>query len=707
MITCLDVENGATWKTFKKRGSDKESEWLDLTPFDPTNQLVSVGYSCKESLSSSNQWGPVEYLCIDHVDEPPTPDAAITLQHVLNTTTILVGHNIKHDLKWLFECGFKYSGDLYDTMVAEYVMQKGIKKPLSLADLAVEHDLPLKKSELIEKYQDMGLSYHKIPWSLLKEYGTADIESTCALYENQILRLCEVDHLTPTITMMNEFIFSLVEMERNGVQIDTEALDEVEQEYEQRLVDLERFLLEGARKVMGDGPINLNSPDFCSRLFFSRELIDKKTWAETFNIGADDRGKPKKPPFLSPAAFNKLVRIHTNVIKVKKGTRCNVCGGTGHIEKFKKNGEPYKKPPKCKSCLGEGIIYQNTGQTGGLRLNPVSAVDTSASGFSTNKATLNKIKDNVKSEWVRKYIDNYLEYNAVSTYLSTFIDGIKRYKQGNKLRTNLNQTITSTARLSSSAPNFQNMPRGNTFPVKKCMVSRFEGGTIIEADYSGLEFRMAGHLSGCPSVRRYIDEGIDPHAFTRDFINNFDPELPQITRQDAKSDTFKPLYGGSSGSPRQKAYYAGFLKEHHGVSEWHERLKVEAIKTKNIRLPTGREYHFPYARRSSTGYVNQTTQIVNYPVQGFATGDVVPCGIIGVNRLFMAAHVKSLIILTVHDSIYIDIFPGEREIVIELLNEGMLGIDKIFHEFYSIGMEFPLAIEIKEGVNAFDMKEVA
>ena len=48
MITCLDVENGATWKTFKKRGSDKESEWLDLTPFDPTNQLVSVGYSCKE-----------------------------------------------------------------------------------------------------------------------------------------------------------------------------------------------------------------------------------------------------------------------------------------------------------------------------------------------------------------------------------------------------------------------------------------------------------------------------------------------------------------------------------------------------------------------------------------------------------------------------------------------------------------------------------
>jgi len=217
---------------------------------------------------------------------------------------------------------------------------------------------------------------------------------------------------------------------------------------------------------------------------------------------------------------------------------------------------------------------------------------------------------------------------------------------------------------------------------------------------------MAGHLSGCPSVRRYVEEGIDPHAFTRDFINNFDSNLPSITRQEAKADTFKPLYGGSSGSPRQRAYYAGFLKEHHGVAEWHEALKKEAIRTKMVRLPTGREYVFPYATRLPNKYVNQTTQIVNYPVQGFATGDVVPCGIIATDRLFKQRGLRSLLILTVHDSIYVDTYPGEEEEVMECLNIGMLSIDEMFQEFYGINMSFPLAIEIKEGPNAFEMKEV-
>ena len=703
MITVVDVENGANWKNSPKRGSDKTTQWLDLTPFDPTNQLVSVGYVSKEL---SKDWGEVEYLCIDHVNEPPTPDVGTMLQATLDNTDVLAGHNIKHDLKWLLECGFEYSGDLYDTMIAEYVLQKGIKKALSLAALAEEWSLPLKKSELISKYLDMGLSFYKIPWAIIREYGIGDVQTTCALFDIQDKRLAEHDHLRPTVRMMNEFIYSLTEMERNGVAIDAEALGVVEKEYEKRLVDLERFLLEGAREVMGDGPINLNSPDFCSRLFYSREVRDKKKWADTFNIGADSRGRPKRPPFMSPAVFNKLVRLGTNVIRIKQGKACTTCGGTGHIERFKKNGEPFKKHPKCTICVGQGIVYVNTGKTGGLRLNPSSAVDTSASGFKANKNTLHKIKDNVKTEWVRDYIDKYLEYNAVSTYLSTFVDGIKRYKQGNILRTNLNQTITSTGRLSSSAPNFQNMPRGNTFPVKKCMVSRFEGGTLIEADYSGLEFRMAGHLSGCPSVRRYIDEGIDPHTFTMDFINNFDPKLPQISRQEAKSDTFKPLYGGSSGSPRQKAYYSGFLREHYGVAAWHERLKTEAIKTKLIRLPTGREYRFAYASRSSTGYVQQTTQIVNFPVQGFATGDVVPVGIIGVRRLFMANELKSKLILTVHDSLYVDVYPGETDIVMECLSRGMLGIDKLFKEFYGIDMTFPLAIEMKIGANAFDMQEI-
>tara|TARA_R110000737_G_scaffold344136_1_gene370958 strand:+ start:111 stop:395 length:285 start_codon:yes stop_codon:yes gene_type:complete len=93
-------------------------------------------------------------------------------------------------------------------------------------------------------------------------------------------------------------------------------------------------------------------------------------------------------------------------------------------------------------------------------------------------------------------------------------------------------------------------------------------------------------------------------------------------------------------------------------------------------------------------------------VQGFATGDVVPVGIIGVRRLFVAKQLKSKLILTVHDSIYVDVYPGEQAQVIQCLNEGMLGIDILFKEFYGIGMNYPIAIEIKSGNDAYNMKEV-
>jgi DNA polymerase I-like protein with 3'-5' exonuclease and polymerase domains len=457
---------------------------------------------------------------------------------------------------------------------------------------------------------------------------------------------------------------------------------------------------------MGDVPVNLNSPDFCSELFYSRKVTDKRKWKELFNIGTDSRGKALKPPLLNPRQFTRIVRANTTILKVPKVKTCNVCGGVGIIDKLTIQGVPYKIPPKCAKCDGSGVILIPTSVTAGLRLSPMSTVDTSAAGFRANKTTLLKLRDTAKNDFVKSFIDDFIELSAISTYLSTFVNGINKFKHDNILHTNLNQTITATGRLSSSSPNLQNMPRGFTFPVKKCFVSRFEDGSIIEADYSGLEFRMAGHLSGCPSVRRYVEEGIDPHAFTRDFINNFDSNLPNITRQEAKADTFKPLYGGSSGSLRQRAYYAGFLKEHRGVAEWHEALKKEAIRTKMVRLPTGREYVFPYATRLPNRYVNQTTQIVNYPVQGFATGDVVPCGIIATDRLFKQRGLRSLLILTVHDSIYVDTYPGEEEEVIECLNIGMLSIDEMFQEFYGINMSFPLSIEIKKGPNAFEMKEV-
>ena len=54
------------------------------------------------------------------------------IQDTLNKTTLLVGHNIKFDLMWLLEAGFKYTGKVYDTMIGEYILNKGVRKSLTL-----------------------------------------------------------------------------------------------------------------------------------------------------------------------------------------------------------------------------------------------------------------------------------------------------------------------------------------------------------------------------------------------------------------------------------------------------------------------------------------------------------------------------------------------------------------------------------------------
>ncbi len=113
------------------------------------------------------------------------------------------------------------------------------------------------------------------------------------------------------------------------------------------------------------------------------------------------------------------------------------------------------------------------------------------------------------------FLSKVRRLSAVDTYLSSFVDGIRIHtKQDGKLHVRLNQHIASTGRLSSTNPNMQNMPRGQTFPVKKVFVSRFDGGKIMEADFAQLEFRAAAYLSQDGVAIEEVSTGFDVHAYT-------------------------------------------------------------------------------------------------------------------------------------------------------------------------------------------------
>ena len=144
--------------------------------------------------------------------------------------------------------------------------------------------------------------------------------------------------------------------------------------------------------------------------------------------------------------------------------------------KIKKDGTRYAKPNKCPNCGGKGYLLTNTNEMAGLGFFPPSKKWVSANGFGVGKKNLDALiatAKNNKMEKAIEFLQDVKRLSAVSSYLSSFVDGISsNTKRDNNLHINLTQHITSTGRFSGRTPNMQNMPRGGTFPIKRVFISR-------------------------------------------------------------------------------------------------------------------------------------------------------------------------------------------------------------------------------------------
>ena len=677
MISTVDVET-----SYQKT----EHGGMDPLPFNPQNILVSVGIND-------------EYYFTNH-SERIDEGCYYKIQAILDQTTLLVGHNIKFDLTWLLEAGFKYKGRVYDTMLGEYVLNRGIRKSLTL-EMCCRRRKIGSKDDRIKEFMDRGVSFENIPKDIVEEYGRMDVEITRKLFDSQMedLKLEKNRGLLKTIKMMNEFLIVLTDMERNGIHINLDTLQSVEKQYRAEFAYLRQKIDKIVYEKMGDTRINLASPEQLSWVIYSKKPRSKEAWSKLFNIGIDKHtGKNKRRPQFSRIKFRDLVRSNTEMIHKTTAEQCNSCQGKGVIKKIKVDGTPYKKYTKCAVCNGDGFNYSRLAKVAGFNQRPRSVYDIAEAGFRTDRITLSKIVGEAEGE-LKEFIDAIIRHNAIDTYLHTFVNGIKSFtNESSLLHPKFMQAVTATGRLSSRDPNFQNQPRGNTFPIRKVIQSRFEGGQIIEVDFAQLEFRTAVFLAQDKQGMEDIKNKIDVHSYTAEIIG--------VSRQDAKAHTFKPLYGGTTGTEEEKRYYKKFAEKYKDIAKWHQELQTQAIKFKTLKLPTGRENSFPYAERMPWGGSSYSTQIKNYPVQGFATADIVPLACIKIYELMKEQKVKSLLINTVHDSIVADVYPGEEAVMSKIFKQGTASVIPALKEYYGINFNVPLDTDLKMGYNWLDIKEV-
>ena len=298
---------------------------------------------------------------------------------------------------------------------------------------------------------------------------------------------------------------------------------------------------------------------------------------------------------------------------------------------------------------------------------------------------------------------------AISKYQETVSKYLRKMKNcveqdGGILYANLNQTIARTHRLTSTGSNyplqFQNMQRD----LKPLFVARNDGWSVVEVDQAQLEYRSAVELAQDRAGMEDIRNKIDSHGITASIIfkdawdlvkdDKNNPERKKL-RTAAKAHSFKPLYGGQSGTPEQREYYEFFLNKHEGIRLLQDSWIEQVMDTGKLRTITGLIFYWPDTKLTKTGYVTNTTAICNYPNQMFATADIVPIGLVYTWHLMKANNMRSFLTNTVHDSQIAEVAPEEMELYSEIAVQSQEKcvvdyIDKV----YKYRMTVPLGAEV-------------
>ena len=676
----LDVENTVT-----KRDGNKH-----LDPFEPDNTLVMVGML--------DDLGNETIVTFDHAEQPPTERGAQIVQEHLDRAPLLIMHNAAHDLLWLWESGFTYNGPIFDTMLGEYVLQRGQKEVLSLEACAERYELDTKKQDTMKEWLKAGKQVRDMPYEILASYCIDDIKATQQLYLRLQTKYEECSTLAGTMRLTNQLAIHLTRIYQRGFTVDLAKLDDVRQEFTKERDDLVKSIEAQVQDLMGDRPINLRSPEQKSWVIFSRKPNDKKNWADKFDDYMDRQDTIYQ------------IRNNSTVLYKQKAKQCQTCNGTGHIWRTKKDGSRYARPNNCTTCDTSGYLFMDTPDVAGLKFSVDNPKWVSSAGFSTSNDNLLYLEGVARSKGnkqAEQFLSSIRRLSAVETYLSSFVEGIANHvKQDGRLHVKLLQHRTGTGRLSGADPNMQNMPRGGTFPVKRVFKSRWDGGYIMEADFAQLEFRVAAYLSQDKTAIDEVTTGFDVHSYTAKIISNAGQAM---SRQEAKAHTFAPLYGASGfgRTPEEAAYYQQFTKKYSGIAKWHESLASEVLNTGKITTPSGREFSFPDVQRRRNGTVTYFTQIKNYPVQSFATADIVPISLIYIDKMLEVNKLNSCIVNTVHDSIVIDVHPNEKEKVLRIISRTNEVLTSLVNKRWNLDFNVPLLLEAKIGPNWLDTKDVA
>ncbi len=271
-------------------------------------------------------------------------------------------------------------------------------------------------------------------------------------------------------------------------------------------------------------------------------------------------------------------------------------------------------------------------------------------------------------------VEKILQYRGLKKLLSTYIDALPLLvnPRTGHIHTSFNQTVAATGRLSSSNPNLQNIPVRDALgkEVRRAFIPD-EGELFFSADYSQIELRIMAHLSQDENLISAFSHGDDIHAATAAKI--FHKDITEVTpdeRRKAKTANFGIIYGISAfglaermGVSRQEAknLIDGYFATYPGVRQYMTRSIEMAREKGYTETLCHRRCYLPDINSHNAvvrGYAERNA--INAPIQGTAA-DIIKLAMIRIQHRLEAEHLRSKMILQVHDELNFSVPPEEKE----------------------------------------------
>ncbi|RAJ65582.1 DNA polymerase I [Streptomyces sp. Amel2xB2] len=270
--------------------------------------------------------------------------------------------------------------------------------------------------------------------------------------------------------------------------------------------------------------------------------------------------------------------------------------------------------------------------------------------------------------------------------LRTTVEGlIKTIAPDGRIHTSFSQTVAATGRLSSTDPNLQNVPirtdEGRAIRRAFRVGEGYE--CLMTADYSQIELRVMAHMSDDEKLLEAITSGENLHTTVASQV--FDVTEDQVDaemRRKIKAMSYGLAYGLSAfGLSQQlgitpdeaRGLMDDYFERFGGVRDFLQRAVSEARATGYTETIMGRRRYLPDLNSDNRQRRDMAERMaLNAPIQGTAA-DIVKTAMLRVDAALREEKLASRMLLQVHDEIVLEVAPGEREAVEELVCREMSG----------------------------------